>query len=167
MLDISISLWTNISGINHQSYVNVCFQHRMNDFEWMDVEICWKSQFPQHHFGQIYLHSVIALLTKSWVVLRTFELLVQIGSNWCQLPSDWANLNISYIKEMSRCLTLQRKNGREADAALTKIGSNWCQVTFCQRANPDSYCINRSLSLTLDCFCCHLLLYVLWQPDFG
>ena len=72
----------------------------MNDFEWMDVEICWKSQFPRHHFGQIYLHSVIALLTKSWVVLRTFELLMQIGSNWCQLPSDWANLNISYIEEI-------------------------------------------------------------------
>ena len=109
----------------------------MNDFEWMDVEICWKSQFPRHHFGQIYLHSVIALLTKSWVVLRTFELLMQIRSNWCQLPSDWANLNISYIEEMSRCLTLQRKSGGEADAALAKIGSNLCQVIFCQRANPD------------------------------
>ena len=37
----------------------------------MDVEICWESQFPGHHFGQIYLHSVIAALTKNWVVLRT------------------------------------------------------------------------------------------------
>ena len=37
----------------------------------MNVEICWESQFPRHHFGQIYLHSVIASLTKSQVVLRT------------------------------------------------------------------------------------------------